>query len=92
MAVLLLTYDLNKEGNSKVDYKEFYKIRNTYAYARLSESSYALYTSETPQMVFTKLRPHMDANDHVYVINLKRPYTGFGPQEVNDWLEKNLLY
>ena len=90
MPVLLVTYDLNKEGKSKVDYDKFYKLRNSYDYVRLSESSYAFNTTETPETVKTKLRAVIDPNDYLYVINLKAPYTGFGPKSVNDWLAKNL--
>jgi hypothetical protein len=92
MSVLLVTYDLNKEGKSKVDYDKFYKLRDTYDNVKLSESSYAFNTTETPTTVYNKLKPIIDPNDHIYVINLKRPYIGFGPQKTNDWLEKNLPY
>jgi CRISPR-associated endonuclease Cas2 len=92
MAVLLVTYDLNKEGKSKVDYNEFYKVRNTYPYARLSESSYALETNEQPAELYEKLKKLIDPNDHIYIITLKRPYFGFGPKAVNDWLEQRLTY
>lgn len=92
MAVLLVTYDLNKEGKSKVDYNKFYEIRDTYPYAKLSESSYALLTNESPLDLFNKLKPLIDANDHIYIINLKRPYMGYGPQSVNDWLTNHLPY
>jgi len=89
MSVLLVTYDLKKPGQ---DYTDFLKVIRSYDYARLSESSYALNTTQSPSDVYNKLRPYMDANDHIYVINLKRPYSGYGPKEVNDWLEKNLPY
>lgn len=32
----------------------------------------------------------MDPNDTLYVITLARPFGGFGPKEVNSWLEKHL--
>jgi hypothetical protein len=92
MSVLLVTYDLNKEGKSKVDYDKFYKIRNSYPYAKLSESSYALLTEETPAALYDKLKGVIDANDYIYIINLKRPYAGYGLKSVNDWLEKHLPY
>jgi hypothetical protein len=92
MSVILVTYDLNKEAKSKVDYNKFYKLRDSYDYVKLSESSYAFNTTETPQTVYDKLKAAIDPNDHIYIINLKRPYTGFGPQATNDWLAKNLPY
>ena len=39
MAVLLVTYDLNKEGNSRSDYTEILKQIKRTAWAHLSESS-----------------------------------------------------
>lgn len=91
MAVLLVTYDLNKEGKSKSDYKKFYEIRDSYDHVKLSESSYAFKTDESPSTLYNKLKvPVIDENDHIYVITLKRPYMGYGPPATNAWLEKNL--
>jgi hypothetical protein len=90
MAVYLVTYDLNKEGKSKVDYNKFYAIRDKYDHVKLSESSYAFNTTESPIALKNTLRAVIDPNDHIYIITLKKPYAGFGPKSVNDWLEKNL--
>ena len=89
MPVLLMTYDLNREPD-KTDYEGFYRVRDSYDHVRLSESSYALNTLDAPETVYAKLKPYTDGNDYVYVINLKKPYSGFGPITVNTWLEKNL--
>jgi hypothetical protein len=89
MAVLLVTYDLNKPGK---DYNDLLKTVKNYPWARLSESSYAIKTEQAPHQVFDKLKPFLDQNDNLYIINLKRPYAGFGHKEVNDWLESNLPY
>ena len=87
MAVLLVTYDLNKPGK---DYNDLLKAIKSYAWAQLSESSYAIRTDHSSQQVFDKLNPYLDQNANLYVINLKKPYAGFGPQEVNAWLENSL--
>lgn len=89
MAVLLVTYDLNKPGK---DYNDLLKTIKAYGWARLSESSYAIKTEQTPQQVFDILKPYLDQNDNLYVITLKKPYAGFGPTDVNDWLDSNLPY
>lgn len=89
MAVLLITYDLNKPGK---DYNDLLKAIKEYAWARLSESCYSIRTDRSPQHVFDELRPFLDQNDNLYIVNLKRPYAGFGPKDVNDWLDKNLPY
>jgi len=92
MAVLLVTYDLNKEGSSKVDYNKFYKLRDSMDCVKLSESSYAFNTTDTPLQLRDKLRNAIDPNDHIYVITLKMPFDGWGPIPTNEWLNKNLTY
>lgn len=87
MAVLLITYDLQKPGQS---YDELLEYIKQHAWARLSESSYAIRTSATPSTVCAKVRQYVDTNDTVYVITLNRPYSGFGPNDVNSWLDENL--
>ena len=90
MGVLLVTYDLNREivrPNISKRLKELYPD-----WAKLSESSYAIATAASVKTVQGALRPMIDANDNIYVITLKRPYSSFGPKEVNDWLERNLTY
>ena len=90
MAVLLVTYDLNREAGSKVDYNKFYKVRDTYDYVRLSESSYAFNTTESTDTVKAKIQGAFDANDYVWIIPLKRPYSGYGLKTTIAWLDKNL--
>lgn len=87
MSVLLVTYDLKKPGQ---DYSGFYKVFQSYTGVRLSESSYAIETNETPDRVFNKLTPFMDANDNLYIIGLHKPWMGYGPKQVNQWLEQRL--
>ena len=87
MATLLVTYDLNKVGQN---YNGFYGVLNQYPHVKLSESSYAVQTAESPITVYNKLTPFMDKNDHVYVVTLSQPYYGYGPQTVNNWLSQRL--
>jgi len=89
MAVLLVTYDLKKPGQ---DYTDLLKTIKTFSWARLSESCYAIETSSTPESVYNMLRPYMDSDDTIYIINLKRPWYGYGPKDVNDWLDQKLPY
>ena len=86
MATFLVTYDLNKETRRP---KIVDEVKKT-AWARLSESSYAITTTETAASVHQRFKQHLDSNDNFYVITLKKPYSGFGPPDVNKWLEANL--
>ena len=87
MATLLVTYDLNKSGQN---YTSFLGVIKKYTWARLSESSYAIQTYETPQAVYNNLSPYIDKNDNVYIIALSQSHYGQGPQEVNNWLSQHL--
>lgn len=90
MPAYLVTYDLNRETSRPNITK---KLKDSYpAWAMLSESSYAIVTSSTPGEVYATLKPMIDADDNIYIITLKKPYSGYGSKLVNDWLENNLPY
>ena len=56
MAALLVTYDLNSPGQRHADLLEF--LKKTFAWAKLSESSYAISTNKTPAQVFAQQALH----------------------------------
>lgn len=89
MSVLLVTYDLNSPGQKHA--KMLKKIKE-YPWARLSESSYAISTSQSVDQVYETMKTLADDNDNLYVITLHRPYKGYGPKGANKWLEDNLTY
>ena len=90
MAVLLVTYDLNSPGQKHAKVLE--KIKSCGGWARLSESSYAITTSLTPSQVYSQFENLIDANDTIWIITLKKPYSGFGSKTVIDWLDNSLTY
>jgi hypothetical protein len=87
MSVKLVTYDLDKPGQ---DYTDLLKEIKKFSWARLSESSYAIETDLTPNQLYTRFKPYVDGNDTIYVITLTAPYFGWGPKEVNEWLDRHL--
>lgn len=89
MSVLLITYDLNKPGQ---DYADLYKQMKQFAWAKLSESSYAVETDLSPKQMYDLLAPYLDSTDTLFVITLNRPYYGQGSKEVIAWLEPRLKY
>ncbi len=88
MPVYIVTYDLNKESKRPPIVEE---VRKT-AWARLSESSYAISTNENPNDVYQRFKRLLDDNDTFFVITLKKPYQSWAPKEVNDWLDSQLTY
>lgn len=87
MAVLLITYDLKRPGQA---YDAMMAYIKKHPWARLSESSYAIETNTSPEDVNSRIRQITDSNDNIYVITLTRPYYGWGPKDVNEWLQQHL--
>ncbi|MGV3654318.1 MAG: hypothetical protein ACO1N5_08870 [Noviherbaspirillum sp.] len=86
MAVMLVTYDLYQPGQN---YPRLIKAIQTYPWARLSDTSYAIATSDSPAAVLEHLRPYVSDATNLYVLSLRKPYAGYGPEAVNDWLEES---
>jgi hypothetical protein len=87
MAIILVDYDLKQPGQA---YDSLMAYVKQHPWARLSESSYAIDTSSTPEDVKATIRRITDSNDNIYVITLKRPYSSWGPKDVNEWLDQRL--
>jgi CRISPR-associated endonuclease Cas2 len=90
MGTYIVTYDLNNERKARGVYEPIIKYVKDRTWARLSESSYAVNASETPQQIYDQLKRYLDSDDNLYVITLTNPYFGQGPKEVNDWLARNV--
>ena len=89
MSVLLVTYDLNSPGQK---HSELLAELKEFPWAKLSESSYAVQTSLTPDQLYNRLSKHTDKNDNIFIITLKKPWQGYGPKDVIDWLSNKLTY
>ncbi len=87
MAVLLITYDLNREV---VRPNITRTIKGFGCWARLSESSYAVSTNLSADEIYSRLKPQIDGDDQIYIITLSNPWQGFGPEKVNQWLQDEL--
>lgn len=88
MATYIVSYDLNREVRRPPIVEKIKDISN--GWARLSESSYAIAYHGSPEAVLNQLKPMIDDDDNIYIISLSRPWTGYGPEKVNDWLNSNL--
>lgn len=83
-----MTYDLFASGQNYSGLLD--KIKESNLWARLSESSYAVGTEKSPQQLLDILKASIDDNDRLYIVTISKPYTGWGDQEIFDWLDKNL--
>ena len=91
MQVLIVTYDLNNEAGSANYQAVLDIIKGEKNWAKLSESSYAMYTTMTPQLVYQRAKPFLDDNDDFLVITLNKPYFGRHSKSVIEWLGSKLI-
>src|SRR5688500_14852970 len=88
MTVLLVICDIKDEQRcSKLHGTLKKRFRNT---VKLSESTFAVYTSLLPIRIFDELKQHVGIDDQLYVIPLRKPYTGYGPRRTTEWLSDYL--
>ncbi|QGZ96977.1 hypothetical protein [Terricaulis silvestris] len=92
MSVRLVAYDMNKERRGWLNdrNKLLAHIKKTWAWAKLSESAYAIQTQSSASAIKQALRQYLDDNDTLYVITLARPMSGWGFPPVNEWLVEKL--
>lgn len=88
MSVLLVTYDLHQSYKDCQEIMKF--IQAAAAWAKLSESSYAIKTQETPKSMMNYLQPLLHKTNRLFVVTLTYPYAGYGSESVNMWLKNNL--
>lgn len=87
MNIYLITYDLNSPGQNHAKVLE--KVKQ-FEWAKLSESSYAVKTNNSAAQIYSLFSSLLDKNDNFYIIHLTKDFSGQGPNDVNEWLGKNL--
>jgi hypothetical protein len=87
MPALLITYD---KKNQWLNFGALVRAIKKYEWVQLTDSSYAIATNATPQEVFEILRQNLDDSTNLYVMSIRKPFTGFGPPKVNDWMVRHM--
>jgi len=90
MSAIMVSYDLNSPGQK---YEKLYeKLRAFGTYAKVVNSTWIVSGyGLTPQSVYDTLRPILDDNDHIFTVDITNdPKQGWLPQDVWDWIHKNL--
>lgn len=82
--MLLISYDLNKPGQSyDALYDEIKKARTWWHHL---DSTWIISTSSSPQEWQRRLRQHMDDNDNLLVVEICNNYSGWLPKTAWKWL------
>ena len=88
MAVRLISYDPNEPGR---DDTAFFDVVKRYGpWAKLTEFSYAVVTSVSPEIIMERLKQYAEPYDIVCVITLAAPHCVHGHEDLDDWLSRKL--
>jgi hypothetical protein len=88
MKVLLVSYDLKKTSKN---YTGLYNaLKEATAWWHYLRSCWLLKTDYTPQQWYYKLKPHIDDDDSILIIEVVHNYQGWLSKEAWDWISKNI--
>lgn len=89
MQVLLVTYDLNRPGQSYGDLYDVLK-RNSVSWWHYLDSTWLLETQLTPPQMSKVIRQYLDQNDHILLIQVTGNYDGWLPADAWNWIKERL--
>lgn len=85
MAILLVTYDLNAQGQ---DYQAVTKYFQQYAYAKVLKSAWLIETDKVVEQVHNEFSRIVDANDTYLVTRVfQSEFKGYLNKNVVDWID-----
>jgi len=88
MKILLVSYDLNKQGK---DYEGLYKVlKSANSWWHYLDSCWLLKTNLSADQWFHKLKPHIDDDDSLIITEVGKDRQGWLPQKAWDWISKNI--
>ena len=88
MKVLLVSYDLNKQGK---DYDGLYKVlKSAPDWWHYLDSCWLLKTKLSAQQWFDKLKPHIDEDDYLLVIDVGKDRQGWLTKDAWEWIYNNV--
>jgi hypothetical protein len=89
MSALLITHDLNSPGQKYTDLHE--AIKSLGQWWHYLDSTWIVSTTLTPAQAFAKLKPTMDANDSLLVIDVTaKTRSGWLPKKAWEWMTKHI--
>lgn len=90
MAVYMITYDLNKQGQQYDKVIEAIK-ESSIDWCPYWKSSYLIKSSLTVQQVADKITPYLDSNDNLIVIEVKDNYQGWLTEKRWNYIQENIF-
>ena len=75
--VYMITYDLNSTGQRYNGLINAIKKASNGCWCTFWKSSYLIQSSLSPSQITDRLKPYLDSNDRLLVIEVKRNYQGW---------------
>lgn len=75
--VYMITYDLNSTGQRYNELINAIKKASSGCWCTFWKSSYLIQSPLSPSQITDKLKPYLDSNDRLLVIEVKRNYQGW---------------
>lgn len=83
-----ISYDLRAADK---DYEGLFEaIKKSPAWWHYLESTWLIVTNESPNEIWDRLQPHVDSNDYLLVIEVRKNSQGWLPEEAWDWIKESL--
>jgi hypothetical protein len=83
-----INYDLSAPGR---DYKGLYDALKEFGgWWHYLESTWIVVTDSSPAQIWEKLKPHIDENDSLLIIEVKDNVSGWLSQKAWDWIHENV--
>ena len=83
-----ITYDLKAPGRN---YDSLYEaIKQCGKWWHYLESTWIVITNETSQQIWNRLSSHIDKNDSILIIEVRRNRYGLLPKDAWQWIDENI--
>lgn len=91
MAAYMITYDLNSSGQKYDKVIQAIKDSSTGAWCSYWKSSYLIKSSLTPNQISDNIKPHLDSNDRLIIIEVKNNYQGWLSDKQWKYIKENIF-
>jgi hypothetical protein len=90
MSVYAVTYDLKAILHN---YSGLYdELKKSPSWCYYIKDTFLIKTDETVEQIWARVQPHLEKDDFLLIIEVRRNYQGWLPKEAWDWLNTNLLF
>lgn len=87
----MITYDLNSPGQNYNAIIKTIKEECANAWCNYWKSAFLITSALTTSQMIEKLKPYLDKNDRLIIIEVVNNYSGWLEQEQWDWIKKNIF-